>query len=72
MAIIDEFVCTEVRFTFFNGRKHYTVEYTPALRMWFVFDEDTRQDCLAKYELGKKETVNLSKAWNYLDMYLNP
>lgn len=74
MSIVNQFVCTKVRFAFFNGRKIYTVEYTPGLHMWFVFDEDMETNCLAKYELGKKEKAILSQdaAWAYLDRYLNP
>lgn len=73
MAFSDEFVCTKVRFTFFNGKKHYTVQYSPALRMWFVFDEDMESDCLAKFELKKREKVvcNQDKARWYLNTYFD-
>lgn len=73
MAFSDEFVCTKVRFTFFNGKKHYTVQYSPALRMWFVFDEDMESDCLWKFELKKRDKVicNSDKARNMLNAYFD-
>jgi hypothetical protein len=71
MSFNDQFICTQVRFKFWNGNKAYTVEYTPGLRMWFVFDEETRTDCLWKYELPKKAKpiCTHSAARQWLDRY---
>ncbi len=66
-----EFVCTEVRFKFWNGKIGYTVEYTPGLRTWFIFAEETKTNCLAEYKLGKNENAvcNHGKASQYLEKY---
>lgn len=71
MAITDEFVCPNVRFLFFNGKKRYTVHYATALRTWYVFDEDTEEDCLAKFELPNKKRAmcNQHEASHYLEKY---
>lgn len=73
MGYVNEFVCSKVRFKFWNGKKIYTVEYAPGLRMWFVFDEETESDCLAKFELKKREKVvcNYDKARYYLNTYFD-
>lgn len=71
MSLQNEFVCTEVRFAFWNGQKNFTVHYSPGIRMWFIFDERMTDNCLAKYELGKRETpvVSHAVARLYLDRY---
>jgi hypothetical protein len=71
MAYRDEFFCTEVRFKFWNGKKIYTVQYSPGIRWWIIFDEETRENSLAHYELGKKEPAIVSHAVArlYLDKY---
>ena len=70
---MNEFVCTEVRFKFWNGKKIYTVEYAPGIRIWFVFDEETQSDCLASYKLGKNEKAicDYFKAAEYLGQYFD-
>lgn len=71
MAFTDQFVCTQVRFKFWNGKKIYTVQYSPGIRMWFVFDEETSENCLWKYELNKREAAicNHAEASEKLDLY---
>lgn len=67
---MNEFVCTEVRFKFWNGKKTYSAEYCPGLRTWYVFDEETTTNCLAKYELVKKtEIICYQNAATYLEKY---
>ena len=68
-----EYVCTRVRFTFWDGKVLYTVEYCPSLRMWFVFWDNAETNCLAKYTLGKNEmpVCTQDKAHEYLNNYFN-
>jgi hypothetical protein len=69
---MSEYVCTKVRFTFWDGKTLYTVEYTPSLRTWFIFDGDTESGCLEKYPLGKKDKAicNHTTAEEHLNKFL--
>jgi hypothetical protein len=71
MAFTDQFVCPKVRFQFWNGKKIYTVMYSVALRTWYVFDEETEEYCLAKYEVGQtgENPIDLESASDYLNQY---
>lgn len=70
---IEQFVCPEIRFKFWNGKKTYTVEICPRLRVWYVFDEETHDNCLFKYEMGKKEktSFDLEYARRVLNSYFD-
>ncbi len=70
---MNEFVCHEVRFKFWNGKKTYTVERCPSIRTWYIFDEDDRSNCLAKYDVAKNEkpVVTLEMATYYLQKYFD-
>lgn len=69
--IMNEFVCHEARFKFWNGKKTYTVERCPNIPTWYIFDEDDRSNCLAKFEVAKNEKTacTLEMASYYLDKY---
>lgn len=71
MSIDNEFMCTTVRFKFWNSKTVYTVEYTPGLRMWFVFADETNENCLFKITLREKERVkcDFEKAQDVLNRY---
>ena len=62
--------CTKIRFTFFNGKKVYTVEYTQSLISWFVFDGNEESNCLEEYKLTKNGKVDYETARGYLDAAL--
>ncbi len=64
-------ICCKIRFTFWDGKKTYTVHYQPGVDMWYIFDEDTDSDALAQYKPGKKEKVTHDQALYYLTEYLN-
>lgn len=73
MAFSDQFVCPEVRFKFWNGRKTYTVEYMPSTRTWYIFDEHTQSDRLAMFEIPKKSKAlcDIQTACDYLNKYFD-
>jgi len=66
------FVCTKIRFTFFDGEKVYTVEYSPSIRQWYIFEGDGWWDSLENFQLGKNEKVICThlKAEEYLNKYI--
>jgi hypothetical protein len=71
---IFDFDIVECRFLFNSGKYRFTVEYTPSLRMWFVFKDDTRADCVYKIKLDKppkSSIITMSAAYDILDKYLD-
>ena len=44
------YVCTDARFFFWDGKNMYTVEYAYALKKWFVFDNRSQSDALYQKE----------------------
>lgn len=66
-----EHVCTNVLFRFWNGKTQYTVAYVPSLSMWYVFNGEETENCLAEYPLDQKlYAINHHNAKFYLKQYL--
>lgn len=67
-----EYVCTDAKFLFWDGKKQYTVQYCYGISRWYVFNntEDTgaihsKEDKKIKYSL-----INHLNAENILNEYL--
>ncbi len=77
MLTIFDFAVSGCRFEFNSitgPNARFTVEYSPSLKMWFVFKEDMTEDCLFKLKLDKppkKNSITIEAAENVLQDYLN-
>lgn len=67
-----EYVTTEVRFGFFNGKDKYTVEYCYGLCKWFIFHNEERTGCVYQKEDKKPHIkyINRGAAEDILYEYL--
>lgn len=62
--------CVSARFEFWDGKKQYTVEYTYGLKMWFIFNNDERTNCIHKTKVGVLKSVNAPSAEIILYQFL--
>lgn len=65
-----EYVIVDVRFSFFNGKNNYTVEYSYGLKKWFVFKDNTQTNALYIKDNIKMNNANLLSAEGVLNEYL--
>lgn len=68
-----EYVCVDARFLFFDGKNHYTVEYSYGLNKWFVFEGEKRTDALYVKAVRpeKNRTPSRTEAGIVLEEYLD-
>jgi len=68
-----EYVCVDARFLFFDGKNHYTVEFSYGLSKWFVFEGEKRTGALyvKAINMSKSNTPNRGEAKIVLYEYLD-
>lgn len=67
-----EYVCTDARFKFFNGKKIYTVHFAYGVSTWYVFEDEKDSDALwwKKIKPSEHRSPNHSNAEDILEEYL--
>lgn len=53
---MNNYVCVNSRFLFFDGKKRYTVEYMYGLATWYVFDGRKETDALFFKKINPKRS----------------
>lgn len=69
-----EYVCTWARFSFFDGKNIFTVEFSYGIMTWFVFKDSDVTDAVFKKKIGppgKTKSPNREAAGDVLDEYLS-
>ena len=65
------YVCTDVRFLFFDGLSRYTVAYCYGLSKWFIFnDTETSNAIFQKEDKRTRSTISFDKAKDILYEFL--
>lgn len=68
-----EYVCTQARFRFWDGKIVYTVEYAYGIHTWYIFKDDETRDAVfsKKQDPKKSKTPTRGLAEEILMEYLD-
>lgn len=71
---MNEYVTTKARFSIWNGKDAYTVEYTPGIKTWWVFRGEETSNAIHSVAVSKppkKKDINIEAAEEIFFDYLS-